>query len=78
MKCTECGRELRPVVAIDIDGTLGDFHGHFIKFIVDYLGYNGTGDLYNGRMPMKQWFIRRWWQTSELGMKSSSHIGRAE
>jgi uncharacterized HAD superfamily protein len=29
---------LRPVVAIDIDGTLGDYHGHFIRFAEGYFG----------------------------------------
>lgn len=28
----------KPVVAIDIDGTLGDFHGHFLRFAEQYLG----------------------------------------
>jgi hypothetical protein len=27
-----------PVVALDIDGTLGDYHGHFIRFAEQYLG----------------------------------------
>lgn len=28
----------RPVVALDIDGTLGDYHGHFIRFARDWAG----------------------------------------
>jgi hypothetical protein len=27
-----------PVVAIDIDGTLGDYHGHFLRFAQDWYG----------------------------------------
>lgn len=27
----------RPIVALDIDGTLGDYHGHFLRFAGDYL-----------------------------------------
>jgi hypothetical protein len=27
-----------PVVAIDIDGTLGDYHGHFLRFASDWYG----------------------------------------
>lgn len=38
MKCVECATELRPVVSIDIDGTLGDHHGHFSEFVSSYLG----------------------------------------
>lgn len=28
----------KPVVALDIDGTLGDYHGHFLKFAEGYFG----------------------------------------
>ena len=27
-----------PVVAIDIDGTLGDYHGHFLRFAAEWYG----------------------------------------
>lgn len=29
---------LKPVVALDIDGTLGDYHGHFLRFAAGYCG----------------------------------------
>src|SRR3954451_14658495 len=38
MLCTQCGRPIKPVVAVDIDGTLGDYHGHFVNFASAYLG----------------------------------------
>ena len=38
MRCTECSRPVRPVVALDIDGSLGDYHGHFLEFLQGYLG----------------------------------------
>lgn len=38
MRCSECGRRIEPVVAVDIDGTLGDYHEHFYKFAVGWLG----------------------------------------
>lgn len=28
----------KPIVALDIDGTLGDYHGHFLKFARDWIG----------------------------------------
>lgn len=28
----------KPVVALDIDGTLGDYHGHFLRFATNYFG----------------------------------------
>lgn len=29
---------MKPVVALDIDGTLGDYHGHFLKFAQEWYG----------------------------------------
>lgn len=39
MRCVDCATELRPVVSIDIDGTLGDYHSHFSAFVSSYLGW---------------------------------------
>jgi hypothetical protein len=60
MRCTNCRREVKPVVAIDIDGTLGDFHGHFINFINNYLGHTGSGQFFHGQLPMREWFKDRY------------------
>lgn len=32
------GNGNRPVVALDVDGTLGDYHGHFIRFAAQWTG----------------------------------------
>lgn len=51
MLCSNCSQPLLPVVAIDIDGTLGDYHGHFLRFAQQYFNrvflgqYDGTNDL---------------------------------
>jgi len=37
MLCTHCSAPVRPIVACDIDGTLGDYHGHFVMFASHYL-----------------------------------------
>jgi uncharacterized HAD superfamily protein len=37
-KCTDCSKEVRPIVCVDIDGTLGDYHEHLRQFAEDYLG----------------------------------------
>ena len=37
MKCTECNRPIKPVVAVDIDGTLGDYHNQLIEFACRWL-----------------------------------------
>ena len=50
MQCSDCSRVVRPVVAVDIDGTLGDYHGHFLAFAEQYLqmnlpdGHDGSGE----------------------------------
>lgn len=38
MKCTRCNHVVRPAVAIDIDGTLADYHSHFHQFAEAYVG----------------------------------------
>lgn len=38
MRCSSCNGEVKPVVALDIDGTLGDHHGHFLEFAERYVG----------------------------------------
>jgi phosphoglycolate phosphatase-like HAD superfamily hydrolase len=40
MKCTNCNNSVKPVVAIDIDGTLGDHHNHFMAFATRYVGHS--------------------------------------
>lgn len=42
MRCSECSKHIRPVVAVDIDGTLGDYHSHFLRFAHEWIG---MGDL---------------------------------
>lgn len=58
MRCSSCNKIIKPVVAIDIDGTLGDFHSHFMKFAVAYL--QGQPRLilpqYTGIRSMRDWF----------------------
>lgn len=39
MLCTSCGKEMRPVVSVDIDGTIGNYHAHFTSFAESYLGH---------------------------------------
>jgi hypothetical protein len=53
------GRVLRPVVALDIDGTLGYYHEHFIRFAAMYL----------------QRSISTPWIPSREGEKFYQHVG---
>lgn len=43
MKCTDCHRQIRPVVALDLDNTLCDYTGSFLTFAEGWLGVTGTG-----------------------------------
>lgn len=38
MKCSDCGLTIRPVVVLDIDGTLANYHQEFISFCERYFG----------------------------------------
>jgi hypothetical protein len=61
--CSRCSEPIRPIVAIDIDGTLGEYHKHFIKFALGYMGRSRflTDNIlakYHGHEPMGVWFCR--------------------
>jgi hypothetical protein len=56
MICTKCGDAVKPVVAIDIDGTMGKYHAHFLSFAEDYIGRQIAG-AYTGEGSFKQWFL---------------------
>src|SRR4051812_12198518 len=62
MRCSDCSHEIWPIVAIDIDGTLADYHEHFINFAVAWLGdeyHKPRGGLaYDGTEPHREWFTR--------------------
>lgn len=48
----------KPVVAIDIDGTLGDYHSNFLEFASYYFGVAGYRDMLrldNPGLPLWQW-----------------------
>lgn len=55
MFCSKCSEIIRPVVAVDIDGTLGDYHGHFIEFASQYVG-DSLYLHYNGSPGFREWF----------------------
>jgi FMN phosphatase YigB (HAD superfamily) len=57
MRCSNCSAPLRPIVAVDIDGTLGDYHQHFCRFVTAYIGETDGwwADKYGGAVPFKTW-----------------------
>jgi hypothetical protein len=54
--CSNCGRDVKPVVALDIDGTLADYHGDFEAFAARWLGRPPSGVLYRGHCEYWEWF----------------------
>ena len=85
MKCSDCGKEIKPVVAIDIDGTLADYHGHLIKFAQGYLQSWPHYIPYDGAGSFREWFCgvfdvdRRVWDDVKLayrqgGMKRTQPV----
>ena len=51
MKCTDCGKVVRPVVVVDVDGTLADYHttfgqfcARYYNFTLDHLPWDGSGE----------------------------------
>jgi len=74
MKCSECNKDILPVVAIDIDGTLGNYHSHFLEFAEAYTGrkletndtwYHPWHYKYDGSIGFKEWFIENFETTEE-------------
>src|SRR5215472_3281640 len=57
MRCSRCDEIIRPVVAVDIDGTLGDYHGHFLDFAEAWLGRDLRRD-YQGKGGFRFWFTQ--------------------
>lgn len=58
MRCSTCSKVVKPIVAIDIDGTLGDYHSHFLQFAERYLGLEETYEYadYDGSLSFREWF----------------------
>lgn len=56
MKCSDCLKPLRPVVSVDVDGTLADYYWQFFRFAEAWLGLNDA---------MPQW-LDNWRGQSEL------------
>lgn len=57
MLCTKCFAPVKPVAAVDIDGTLAQYHRHFLEFASAY--YDQPMDLhYDGSVPLNVWMER--------------------
>jgi phosphoglycolate phosphatase-like HAD superfamily hydrolase len=64
--CTKCSTPVTPVVAIDIDGTLGDYHGHFLTFARSYfLTPPRAHRVYNGSGSFKRWWMKEFMRSEK-------------
>lgn len=55
MLCSQCSRIVKPIMAVDIDGTLGDYHGHFLEFSAAYFDMEKP-EGYIGDAPFRVWW----------------------
>lgn len=49
------GAPERPIVALDIDGTLGEYYEHFLIFARAWSGKHNISTSYDGSVPMNKW-----------------------
>jgi len=62
MLCSNCSQVIRPVVALDIDGTLGDYHSHLLQFMRAYTGYGylpGLRRPYSGKERFSEYCMEQ-------------------
>lgn len=59
MQCSHCSERIRPIAVFDIDGVLGDYHGHFENYAEGYLGRKLPTPTYDGSEPHREWFRTR-------------------
>jgi hypothetical protein len=45
----------RPIIALDIDGTLGFYHAHFMRFACDYWAIRHPRESWHGDVPYHKW-----------------------
>jgi len=51
--CSKCSAQVKPIVAIDLDGTLSEYHGAISKFACDYWDVRQPMVAWNGRGNME-------------------------
>lgn len=54
MLCTDCNKPVKPVIAIDIDGTIANYHEHFLNFASQWFGRRFNNH-YSGRESLAEY-----------------------
>lgn len=65
MLCSRCSKPLLPIIALDVDGTLGRYHEHFTTFASGYL---------QRPLPMGYRGEQKFWQYLGLGLEEYRQI----
>lgn len=65
MLCSKCRAVIRPVVALDIDGTMGRYHEHFLEFAERYLDAQAAWD-YDSSISFREWFKLRYFVPDDV------------
>lgn len=76
--CTSCHGDVKPVVALDIDGTLGNYHQHAIDFYVLYFNRPEMLSLwqgFDGSMELSDWLEipKSQYQEAKLAFRSGGY-----
>jgi hypothetical protein len=85
VRCSVCSEVIKPIVAVDIDGVMADYHGHFLDFARAYLQTDIHRYDYRGDEEFNRWFCDTYkvtydtWQDIKLayrqgGMKRSQPV----
>lgn len=53
--CSNCSSPVKPIVALDIDGTLGDYYGSLFQFASDYFGRVFSVDGFDGTHELNEY-----------------------
>lgn len=51
MLCSKCSERVHPILAIDVDGTMGMYHRHFLRF-ASYYWNRHVPPVYDGSVPL--------------------------
>lgn len=73
MKCECCHESIRPVVALDIDGTSANWHAAFLQFLENYLGLSDESWWeYDGSTELSDWLglDKRTYQEAKLAFRA--------
>jgi len=79
--CSDCSAPIRPIVAVDIDGTLSEYHRKLTAFATDYWNKKiPSGIVWNGHGDFEDWLglTREQYQEAKLAYRQGGYKRTAE